>query len=50
MTQTAAMDSSPMQRLVDIHMTAENQGDMAGYGGGCQLLRSEWSVVVGGVL
>jgi steroid delta-isomerase-like uncharacterized protein len=30
MTQEAAMDSSQMQGLVDIHMTAENQGDIDG--------------------
>jgi steroid delta-isomerase-like uncharacterized protein len=28
MTQEAAMDSSQMQGLVDIHMTAENHGDI----------------------
>jgi steroid delta-isomerase-like uncharacterized protein len=30
MTQEAAMDSSQMQGLVDIHMTAENHGDIDG--------------------
>ncbi len=28
MTRDAAMDSSQMQALVDVHMTAENHGDI----------------------